>query len=366
MIGPPQIDALVIGAGPAGSLAALLLARAGWTVTIVEQHAFPRDKVCGECLSPLGVDVLNRSGIDDLPIAPVQLARALIHAPDASSFEVRLPRPMWGISRSLLDRHLLNSAKRAGAAVLQPARCEGRYPPFHIRDLATNGIESLDAGVVVRADGKAPPAQATGEFGIKAHFVDVDGPRDAVELFAVNGSYGGLAPIEGNRWNAAFTVPAERLRRHRGDIDAVFAEMMAENDALALRLRRARRTSVWLASPLPRFGVRKQWAKGVIPIGNAAAAIEPIGGEGMGLALRSAELAATTLIDARRRGAAVDLHRLRRDYARLWRIRSVACRALGLSVSYGPLASWAMPAMVGCESLAQAAMTLIGKGSAVV
>src|SRR5256885_705845 len=59
--------------------------------------------------------------------------------------------------------------------------------------------------------GAAPPA-ATGDFGIKAHFVDVAGPRDTIELFGTAGHYGGLAAIEGDRWNAAFTVPAELLR----------------------------------------------------------------------------------------------------------------------------------------------------------
>src|SRR5690242_730212 len=56
--------AIVIGAGPAGSIAAMLLARAQWDVTLVEQHRFPRDKVCGECLSSLGVDVLTRLDLD--------------------------------------------------------------------------------------------------------------------------------------------------------------------------------------------------------------------------------------------------------------------------------------------------------------
>src|SRR5436305_10621130 len=56
-------DAIVIGAGPAGGTAALLLARAGWNVTIVEQHRFPRDKVCGESLGAMGVEVLDRLGL---------------------------------------------------------------------------------------------------------------------------------------------------------------------------------------------------------------------------------------------------------------------------------------------------------------
>jgi flavin-dependent dehydrogenase len=342
-----MIDALVIGAGPAGSLAALLLSRAGLSVTLIEQHTFPRDKVCGECLSALGIEVLARSGLTDLPAQPIPLTRALIHATDGSSCEIALPDPMWGISRHVLDHHLLNSAKASGVRVLQPARCESFFPAITIRNLVTNQIETIESRYVLRADGKSPPDQSTGDFGIKTHFADVDGPLDAIELFAVNGSYGGLAPIEGSRWNAAFSVPAERLRGHHGNVQT--------------RLRRARRISPWLASPLPRFGVQSDWSGGIIPIGNAAAAIEPIGGEGMGLALRSAQLAAAALIQSRRNGKPPDLHALRRDYRRLWKTRAAACRGLSLAVSCGPVARWITPAMAGCEMISNATLSLMGK-----
>jgi flavin-dependent dehydrogenase len=356
-----MIDALVIGAGPAGSLAAVLLARAGWSVTLVEQHPFPRDKVCGECLSALGIGVLESACLSDLPAPPVPLTRTIIHAPDGSSCQVNLPRPMWGISRSVLDLHLLDSARAAGVSVLQPARCEGRFPHIAIRDLISNQIKSVTARIILRADGKAPSDSTTSDFGIKTHFVNIDGPRDAIELFAVNRCYGGLAPIEGNRWNAAFSVPAQRLRAHRGNIQQLFDEMTTENPTLASRLRTARRTTPWLASPLPRFGVEAKWPANIIPIGNAAAAIEPIGGEGMGLALRSAQLAATALIQAQNRGAPIDLHRLRADYQNLWKIRGPACRALALAVSCKPLVSLMTPAANGCEALTSAAMSLMGK-----
>ena len=292
-----MFDALIVGAGPAGSLAALLLARAGWAVTLVEQHAFPRDKVCGECLSALGIDVLARAGVTHFPVKPIVLGRTLIHSMDGSACEIALPRPMWGLSRHVLDHHLFNSARAAGARVLQPARCEDLFPRAVIRNLINNEVESPEARYIIRADGKAAADRSmadrsSGDFGIKTHFVDVNGPRDAIELFAVDGSYGGLAPIEGNRWNAAFSVPASRLRDQRGNVAALFDEMTHENRALAIRLRSARQMGSWLAAPLPRFGVSDNWPENIIPIGNAAAAIEPIGGEGMGLALRSAELAA--------------------------------------------------------------------------
>src|SRR3954447_17789996 len=146
---PPR-DATVIGAGPAGSAAALLLARQGWDVTLIEQHRFPRDKVCGECLSAMGIDVLRRAGMAE----PVRCAGAAVlretwlHAGQGQSARLDLPRPMWGISRLVLDQMLMGAAARAGVAVRQPARAEALTPVADsagragvaVRDLLTNAV----------------------------------------------------------------------------------------------------------------------------------------------------------------------------------------------------------------------------------
>src|SRR5690349_16150089 len=74
-------EAIIIGAVPAGSFAAILLARGGWRVTLLEKHPFPRDKVCGECLSALGLSVLQRADLLTTltPDSPVILKRANLH-----------------------------------------------------------------------------------------------------------------------------------------------------------------------------------------------------------------------------------------------------------------------------------------------
>src|SRR3954471_7692062 len=112
-------SALVIGGGPAGSVAAILLGRAAWRVTVVEQHRFPRDKVCGECLSALGADVLERLGLGATlrGAGAVWLHEAIIHAPDGDSATTPLPRPMLGISRHVLDSLLLETARKTGVHI---------------------------------------------------------------------------------------------------------------------------------------------------------------------------------------------------------------------------------------------------------
>ncbi|HZZ41532.1 MAG TPA: FAD-dependent oxidoreductase, partial [Tepidisphaeraceae bacterium] len=131
----------VIGAGPAGCTAAILLARAGWSVTLIEQHPFPRHKVCGECLSHLGFQVLTRLNLADefLSANPTPLTQTLLHAPDGSSASIPLPHPMFGLSRHRLDPLLLTQAQQAGATLLTPYRCES-LSPTTIRNLQNNEI----------------------------------------------------------------------------------------------------------------------------------------------------------------------------------------------------------------------------------
>lgn len=354
----------IIGAGPAGSTAAVLLARGGWDVTLIEQHRFPRDKVCGECLSAAGIAVLEQIGLLDnfMGLQPTIFAHTAIHTPDGQSVRLRLPRPMFGLSRRRFDGFMLDVARDCGVRVLQPARCEsvesGNPSGLRIRLLDSNSIVVHETDHVIVADGKGAlsrtAASQTRDLGIKAHFERVYGPADTIELFGCNGFYGGLAAVEDGRWNAAFSVPAERLKTHRGNVSALFAEIVDDNRVLSERMSRARQVGKWLVSPLPRFAVRNHWLAGVIPAGNAAAAMEPIGGEGMGLAMQSAALAASSLMS----GSHVPLID---GYRRLWRTRRPFCRATALLVSRPGLARVLVPFLRFWPLLGDIGLRLIGK-----
>jgi flavin-dependent dehydrogenase len=358
----------IIGAGPAGSIAALILSRAGIATTLIEQHRFPRDKVCGECLSALGIDVLRRLRFRGLPNVAL-LNRAILFDQTGRRTEVRLPRPMWGISRNVLDEYLLNAARAAGTKILQPARCEqiiaGENPQLRIRDLESNELQTIDADFIILADGKAAllpaPPSPTADMGLKAHFANVNAPADAIELFSARGHYGGIAPIENGLWNIAFSVPQPRVRDSRGNLDALFANIIAENIALSDQMRDASRVGEWLVSALPRFEGFSNWPMNVIPVGNAAAAVEPIGGEGMGLAMRSAELAANHLVNAIHRNIPLNIKSLQSAYRRLWRVRRFACRAAAMAVSSPRISRAAFALARTDNSLTTLALRAIGK-----
>jgi 2-polyprenyl-6-methoxyphenol hydroxylase-like FAD-dependent oxidoreductase len=258
------------------------------------------------------------------------------------------------------DAMLLAAARDAGAEIFQPARCEQIEPKITVRNLESNEVVTLHASHILLADGKralsANRPAPTNDLGMKAHFENVDAPRDAIELFGVYGHYGGVAAIEGGRWNVAFSVPKQRVADHAGDIDEIFAEMLNENRSLRQRFGAAKRVSPWLTSPLPRFAPPHDLCGSTIPIGNAAAAIEPIGGEGMGLAMRSAEIAAKMLLSGSR-----DTLRLTRSFQDLWRSRRFGCRAAAMIVSRPRMMNLLSPAIGHVEILQRGALRCIGK-----
>jgi len=118
---PHTCDTLVVGAGPAGSACALWLARQGQRVLLVDQHAFPRDKVCGDGLIPDAHRAIDRLGLLGEVMARAQMAQHLACiAPRGGRVEV--PGRLAVLPRRELDDILKRGAERAGARFMAPAR----------------------------------------------------------------------------------------------------------------------------------------------------------------------------------------------------------------------------------------------------
>jgi 2-polyprenyl-6-methoxyphenol hydroxylase-like FAD-dependent oxidoreductase len=218
--------------------------------------------------------------------------------------------------------------------------------------------ERIAFNIAVVADGRGVLSQtagpATGDLGVKRHFTNVHGDESAITLLALPGCYGGLAPIGNGVWNLSCSVPAALLKTFNGDRDALLDFWCNRTPTLGTMMKSAKPAGEWHASPLPRFGVANTWPPNIWPVGNAAAALEPIGGEGMGLALRSAELVATA-IHADRAPATV-----RQQLHKLWQRRRLACRSAAWALSHLPPASLTAAALPG---VGPSLLRLIGKAA---
>src|SRR5947207_353807 len=116
---PPRCDVLIVGAGPAGSAAAITLARAGLDVVLVDQHSFPRDKVCGDGLIPDAHNALRKLGVLDEVMREAQAA-SHVGCIGPRGGRIDVPGSLAVLPRKQLDLILCRAAAAAGALMVAP------------------------------------------------------------------------------------------------------------------------------------------------------------------------------------------------------------------------------------------------------
>ena len=334
------VDALVIGAGVAGSTLAYALAQAGWTVVLADKSRFPRHKACGEFLSPESVMVLRSLGLESAvrSLDPALIHIARLHAERGGSLEIPMPVPALGISRHALDARLQQAAKDAGAVVLTSCPAAGiKELDGQYRAELGPDKEPIFARTVFGAWGRMQPQsmQRSADFrssrariGIKAHLSCADGDSSSVvDLYFFRDGYVGIAGVEGGRLNAAAllagTIPPAGLQK--AGLQQILAQAAERVPLLGQRLAGAHIVPGTFAGAYPVASSRKPlpW-DGVPLIGDAAAVIPPLCGDGMAMALRSAALCAP-LADAYLRGK-ISKCEWRRTYA--WQLEQAFSSAL--------------------------------------
>lgn len=327
-----DFDALIVGAGPAGSATAILLAQAGWRVVLVEQNCYPRRKVCGECIAPGGLALLDALGVGDAVSQVTGPAlRQVAWVNGARTVRAELPaceegRHRYGraLGRDRLDSLLLERARSLGVTVLQPVkvtRVHGAIGKLtcELQSRSRSGLETaqedeqtftVTTTILVDAHGSWERFGEASSIDVgqaaytrrgkskllafKANFNGTSLTRGLLPVLAFRGGYGGMVVADHHRTTLACCVRSDTLRIWR---DAAADDRAG--DVVERNLRRmcrfvdealegASREGEWLAVGPIRPGIRVLGRHSAFPVGNAAGESHPLIGEGIGMALQSA------------------------------------------------------------------------------
>ena len=339
-----DVDVLIAGAGPAGAaLACHLAPRHLGAVHLCDARAFPRATLCGEFLSPEVMAYLEAlGGLDHALIreAP-RISEAVLVAPSVPPVSHALSRSALGISRDVFDLHLTTIGRsrgvrwRPGTRVLRVEADPGSDGRCHRVVLLTGGrTHEITARAVVNATGgtwgtsgrsagrvgERGPARVPSLVAFKRHYrprgdlpPGIDG---RITLFIFAGGYLGISPIGSGRVNICFLPRTSNLRAVGGRPDGVLSWIGQQHPRLERWLEALEPEGSFLSSSGIRFGLRA--APGpALAIGDAMGMIPPLAGDGIAMAMRSAELAAPLL--SRYLSDDASWGSVRTDYARVWR-----------------------------------------------
>ncbi len=385
-----RTDVLVIGGGPAGSTAAFQLASAGIAVTLVDRATFPRDKTCGESLSPGAIARLQAIGMwppraeaGDSGAASGQAIRGMrIRSPRGTVFSGRYRAgrnaPGLAIRRTVLDLQLLDSARARGVRVMEGvaaiAADASRDGGALVRCRAEGGgaVLGIEARRVIVADGRQsflaralgfiePEERDHGQrrYAVRAHCDRVSNLSDLAEMHVGEGGYCGIAPLSNTTANICYVRFAGRLDMAPRSLEADFRRDVSAYPEISRRIELARIDGrIRIVGPL-RIRSRRQARGPFIACGDTTGFLDPFTGEGIAHAIASGVLGADA-VRASLDGRAGSFDEYERGIRRLRRVKGIAALLLYGLVSRRALANAAASVFARMPRLGDAVVQLFG------
>lgn len=319
-------DVVVVGAGPGGSSAAFFLGSLGFRVLLLDKEFFPREKVCGDGLTPRAVHSLRMMGVEEeVAAGSLRTAGIRFFATRGGATEVRYPMgslfPDHGyvMPRRELDALLLRRAREAGAEVWEGCRFldlipwkEGHVPGVIVD--AGGERKEVYASYIVGADGSS--SLVAGKLGLLRHdrrylgvsmrcyMQGVKGLSDFLEIYpedAISPACGWIFPLDRETANVGVGFMLHVRERRPMNLNRIFESFCTRTRHAAQKLDGARPVTK------PRGALLRVGMGGAVPrrsnvvlVGDAASLINPISGEGIAYALESGRWAAEAVASALR------------------------------------------------------------------
>lgn len=293
----PLIPPVILGAGPAGSAAAIALAQAGVRPLLLDRDAEVRDQLCGGFLSWRTAEQLQALGVDPARLGARRVERLALFA-GGTEATLPLPAPAFGLSRRALDTALRQRALALGARLeIDAARSvEGTTVAGRRRIWAGETLFLATGKHDVRGPGRPRDARDPA-LGLRLR-LPASAAREAllagrIELHLFAGGYAGIVLQEDGSANVCLAVRKSLLGASGGDPAALLETLAASHPAFAQRLG-----SDWAAQPVETVGavpygwIARDTRPGLFRLGDQAAVIPSLAGEGIAIALASGAMAA--------------------------------------------------------------------------
>jgi geranylgeranyl reductase family protein len=305
-------EVVVVGGGPAGSATSIFLKQLGHDVVLLDEARFPRDKVCGEGISPEAWRLLSAMGADVSvrALEPHRLRGMTIVSPNGTSFSGDYRGSTvtgFALRRESFDQALLETARKSGVEVREGRRVssllfdDGLVAGVQVDD--GDGVMAIRSRLVVGADGRrSVVARRLGllaehprlrKFAVRGYWEGVEGLQERGEMHVTRGGYCGIAPLSPTGANVTFVIDRRDMKPAAGGLEVFYRRLLLDRwPRLAERLARAALTAVPRAIGPLALEARRVSVPGALLVGDSAGFYDPFTGEGVTLALRSAELAA--------------------------------------------------------------------------
>ncbi|MER3374857.1 MAG: NAD(P)/FAD-dependent oxidoreductase [Allomuricauda sp.] len=348
-----QFDVIIIGGGLAGLTSAIHLAQNDFKVLLIEKNSFPKHKVCGEYVSNEVLPYLEYLGFNPFEFGAKRITNFELTTHNNKTIQTELPLGGFGMSRYQMDFQLYKLALRQGVSVVKDTVDDVvfEHDVFHIQ---TKSGQSFTSKITIGAFGKRSNldtklqrsfiTEKSPYLGVKIH-VSGNFPENKVALHNFKGGYCGVSKVENDHINLCYITNYKAFKSYK-DIDAFQNDVIFKNLALKELFQNS---NAEFDKPLTisqiSFATKNPIENHMIMCGDSAGMIHPLCGNGMAMAIRSAQLASGLIIDYLQNK--IDTRAaLERKYAKVWNKTFSFRLKVGHGIAYLFRQDWLAPKLL--------------------
>ena len=317
---------VIVGGGLAGLTSAIHLAKLDINVILIEKNEYPKHKVCGEYISNEIIPYFDFLKIHINEITDVNISKLVLSTQKGDVIQSSLPLGGFGVSRYTLDHYLFKMATKLGVQILHDQVVNIAYVDSKFR-ITTNTDLTFVSDYVIGAYGKRSimdkvlhrsfNVKKSPWLAVKAHYkADID--KDTVALHNFEGGYCGISKIEEDKVNVCYLVHYDSFKRYK-DIAVFQEQVLCKNPNLNHFYQNA---TLLFDKPITisqiNFDKKNLVDDHVFMIGDAAGVIHPLCGNGMAMAIQSAQLLSTILVKNYGTQNGLSLIEIEQQYKKDW------------------------------------------------